>query len=233
MKNEEVIAEKYLKSLKLGPVEYEPTGESKAPDFMVGANTGVEVRRLNENDFSESKVKGLEQAFIPVTNKIEECLRSFDSSYTGTSYGLDFYLERPISAIKQIPKSLCKNLQSFLDEHHQAPYRFTVVSGLDIEIIMIQPRGKLFLLFGGIDEDSGGWVEESSLKNITHCIVDKLKKIGPYKNLYREWILVLVDYIGIALSENTKASIKNSIDSSSLFDRVDIIDTDGNLKISI
>lgn len=47
MNKDERIAERYLKSLNIGEVAYEPDGKIP-PDFLVNGCIAVEVRRLSE-----------------------------------------------------------------------------------------------------------------------------------------------------------------------------------------
>ncbi len=49
MKPEEKIAKKYLIDLGYETIDFEPRGESTAPDFRIDGNIGIEVRRLNKH----------------------------------------------------------------------------------------------------------------------------------------------------------------------------------------
>ena len=65
MKPEESAAQKYLKSLDLGKVNFEPDGNIP-PDFTINNHIGIEVRQLNQHFFNGDKPEGLEQLNFPI-----------------------------------------------------------------------------------------------------------------------------------------------------------------------
>lgn len=56
MNKDERIAERYLKSLNIGEVAYEPDGKIP-PDFLVNGCIAVEVRRLNQHYEADGKLR--------------------------------------------------------------------------------------------------------------------------------------------------------------------------------
>ena len=73
----------YLEYLGLGRVVYQPDG-NVPPDFLVGGRIAVEVRRLNENELTESGgFRGLETDRISTGRKFHALLRSLGSSKIG------------------------------------------------------------------------------------------------------------------------------------------------------
>jgi hypothetical protein len=57
-----------------------------------------------------------------------------------------------------------------------------------------------FVLGGGSDDDSGGFVIAEVRRNLELCIAEKEQKVAPYRSKYAEWWLVLVDHIGYGLN---------------------------------
>src|SRR5437867_2253290 len=95
MKSEEETAERYLAALGLGAVTYEPDG-GIPPDFSGGPTIAVEVRRLNQNYFGETDVKGLEQVSIPIEKALAETLATFEAEPSEPSYWVFLHFARPL-----------------------------------------------------------------------------------------------------------------------------------------
>ena len=74
----------HLKHRGFTDVAYEPDG-NVPPDFLVYGTIAIEVRRLNQNHFGESKAKGLEEVAIPLWNKIKTLLSSLGAPARGDS----------------------------------------------------------------------------------------------------------------------------------------------------
>ncbi len=60
MNKDEKIVKNYLNKLNIGIPIYEPDGNTP-PDFAIGKQLAIEVRRLNRNYFNNSKVEGLDE----------------------------------------------------------------------------------------------------------------------------------------------------------------------------
>jgi hypothetical protein len=77
MKREEKLAHQYLVSLGQGPVVYEPE-RNLPPDFLLNETIAVEVRRLNQNEITETGERhGLEETWIPFNVQFRKLLASF------------------------------------------------------------------------------------------------------------------------------------------------------------
>jgi hypothetical protein len=94
MKEEEKIAERYLNSLSLGTVEFEPDG-NRPPDFKIGSFIGVEVRSLNENSVKNGKVTDIDTDYFAILRSVKNVLRSYDNQFDGKSYGITFSFKGP------------------------------------------------------------------------------------------------------------------------------------------
>ena len=51
------------------------------------------------------------------------------------------------------------------------------------------------------DEDSGGMLLDLLQRTLDVVVAEKTRKIRPYRSRYPIWWLVLVDYIGLGLSD--------------------------------
>ena len=63
MNREEIIAEKYFKSLGYNNIKFEPNG-NRTPDFAINDQIAVEVRRLNKFH-NQQPVEKVEFKLIP------------------------------------------------------------------------------------------------------------------------------------------------------------------------
>jgi hypothetical protein len=49
--------------------------------------------------------------------------------------------------------------------------------------------------------DAGGWVVSEIIRNLSACVVEKTRKVAPYRSKYPIWWLIFVDHIGHAQDE--------------------------------
>ncbi len=224
MKPEEEIAEKYLKGQSLRCVKFEPDGNIP-PDFRVGRKIGVEVRRLNQNYFDNSKPEALEELSIPLWYLIKSEASKLDNKYKGNSYWLFLEHNRPMNEKRRdTAKSIRKHLNNFLMSGKQTPVTLHVNDNLLIRVECASPSpGKLFRLGAHTDMDSGGALVSLYIENINHCISDKSTKISDYQNRYDKWWLLLVDFMMWGLDEDEIPVVKSGISSLRSFDRLLII----------
>ncbi len=234
MQEEEKIAQKYLESLQLGPVEYEPNG-NVPPDFGVAGNKlGVEVRRLNENYFAKNgDVKGLETQSIPIHQQVIGVTTAFNARYAGETYFMVFRLARPIQKAK-VQKVLTDKINQFLAGGKTTPHIIEIAAGVSLELRKVSPiPGSMFRKdYITVDQDSGGILVDLCAENIRHCVQEKARKTAPYWSNYAEWRLVFVDAIGVNLMPHEASDLKKRVSSVSPFKQVDIIDQHSNLVIS-
>lgn len=107
MKPEECLAKIYLESLDLGPVIYEPKG-NRPPDFSVDNSIAVEVRRLNQNEITETGYRGLEETRIPLWARVGSLLASFGPPKSGVSWFVSYDFRRPLPEWKTLSSLLRK-----------------------------------------------------------------------------------------------------------------------------
>lgn len=195
MDRSEALAKQYLETLDLGPIVYEPDG-NVPPDFALKGGIAVEVRRLNQNHGALDRYEGLEQVEAVLYRFAQRLLPLFGSAPDGKGWWVFFRFFRPLD-LKKVKLELPNILKNFC----AAP----VPEGVNIEItqgfrIDIRPAGihveNLLMLGGYSDHDAGGFVAAEIIRNLNICIAEKVKKIIPHHNRYRQWWLVLPDHIG-------------------------------------
>lgn len=204
MKPEETRAEEYLKSLNIGQVVFEPRG-NVAPDFEVGSDIAVEVRRLNQSYERGGKLRGLEEDRIPIIAKMQKLIETItlpDNSSADLSWFVCFVIKkRPIESWKEIANLLNEFLLSFyLSDRSMKEIRLS--SSISVSLIPASTKLETFFRLGGLsDFDAGGWIIPELTKNIGHCIRAKSEVLKSL-SAYRERWLVLIDHIGLGRKED-------------------------------
>jgi len=203
MKREEARAETYLKSLNLGDVIFEPCGNI-SPDFKVGRDIAVEVRRLNQSYERGGKLRGLEEDQIPLASKVKKLVHAFrppDKKEFMLSWFLSFQIRRrPIDPWRDIAKQLNSFLLRFAEGDESCR---GVRLSRSIYVSLTPASTKLdsfFRLGGWSDFDAGGWVIPELIKNINFCVGAKATALNSLSG-YRERWLLLVDHIGFGHKE--------------------------------
>jgi hypothetical protein len=227
MDKSEELAERYLTSLGLGEVVYEPDG-NVPPDFAIAGAIAVEVRRLNQNHEAESgKPHGLEEIDIPLRHKIQKFLRAFAPSRNGECWYVGYDFKRPLESWKELRPLLERALQEFhaSPERQRTKVRLTRHFGIDFLPASID-HGSFFVLAANIDHDSGGWVMAELERNLRICIAEKEGKISSFRSRYREWWLVLEDRIDYAVDTEDRPRFKSEVMPriEHTFDRIVLLD---------
>jgi len=202
MDDSEKAAKLHLEYLGFEGIVYEPDG-NVPPDFLVNGRIAIEVRRLNQNEGTESKFRGLEEGAIPLQMKIGRLLASLGPPKSGFSWFVHYTLRRPVPAWDVLRPAIRQHLIAFRD--HRSASRSTTIKVADciqIELIRASNAHATCFVSGGYsDDDSGGWVFEETQKNLRLCIEEKTLKIAPVRHKYPEWWLILVDRIGYGVDD--------------------------------
>jgi len=186
MKADEDIVDSYLKSLDLGEVVYEPDG-TVPPDFLIDGRIAVEARRLNQSYETDGNSRGLEEDSIPLRQSLERLLEGFGPARDDRTWFVFCRLKRPMSACKALRPLVREQLEQFLLQPVDAS-RVSVDAGLEICFAAATTvGGRVFLLGGNTDMDSGGWVVSEILKNMPAYIAEKTEKVAPYRKKYSCW----------------------------------------------
>ena len=230
MNRDEKIVFDHLIRLYGNNVVFEPI-KNETPDFLVNSTIAVEVRRLNQQYISGKEVEGLENLSFSIWNILEEVLLSFDTTYIGDSYWVHFKYKRPFSSsLKSSKKDLKIALSNFINQEVSVyPCRIKINPEFYIEIDRSSSvEGRVFRLGGSIDRNAGGWVMQTYIENIRHCIQVKSTKIYHNIQKYDEWWLYLVDYLKLGLDLQDIEQIISLVGSTGNFHKVVVLSPNGN-----
>ena len=204
-------------------IVYEPDGNNP-PDFLVDDKIAVEVRRLNQNEVTDSgRLKGLEEDRIPTERKFRQLLRSLGAASSGTSWFVRYSLRRPLARWKDIEPELRRELENFRDDATQQKVcRIRVAKGFAIEIIHKASKSHptCFVYGGGCDSDTGGFILAETQKNLRLCVTEKLSWIARVRHKYPEWWLAFVDRIGYGVGASDMELFREHLAMDTGFDRV-------------
>jgi hypothetical protein len=213
----------YLEHLNLGRVAYQPDGNIP-PDFLVDGRIAVEVRRLNENELTESGAfRGLETDRISTGHKFHALLHSLGPAKSHTSWFVGCKVKRPIPRWKDIEDDLRRELEDFRDhEERQRLCVLRIAAGFEVHIIhrASDPHPTCFIFAGCNDRDVGGFVFGDIQCNLRLCVEDKMRRIARVRNKYPEWWLVFVDHIGFGVDSCDQESYRQQLDIEHDLDRL-------------
>jgi len=211
MDGSERLVERYLRSLALGPVLYEPQG-NVPPDFLVDGRIAVEVRRLNQNHVRGDSYEGLEQGAAAVVRWAESKLPGFGPALDGAGWWVSFDFWRPMDWAL-IKRELPKALRAFQTTPSPRGVTRMITRTFELEIAPATIPVTHHYMFGGYsDRDLGGFVAAEIIRNLNLCIAEKAAKIAPFRDRHPEWWLVLPDHIGPDLNTEERDRVRAHID---------------------
>ena len=212
MDDSERLADLYLRSLNLGPVVFEPDGNTP-PDFTVAGTIGVEVRRLNQNYLPpEGSSKGLEEVSIPLRHTVTKYLASLGASVNGECWYVGLNYKRPLQSWKKLRPAVEIALQGFKTSQNRGDTKLQISENFRIDLMRAGKDHGSFFVFGmSSDYDSGGWVMNEVEKNLRLCIEEKERKIAPYRSRYASWWLVLADHIDYSMDSEDREVFKQEV----------------------
>jgi hypothetical protein len=198
MNRDEQLVDVYLKSLALGSVAFEPDGNIP-PDFLIDDRIAVECRRLNQHYLVDGRPRGLEEDSIPLLQSIERLLGIFPPHRDGSSWFLLFRIRRPLSHWRQLRPKLKAALEQFLAKPDEGIAELRIEEGFLVRIAPASPNPQWRFAIGAFtDTNAGGWLVAEIVRNLSAYVEDKSKKAAQYRDKYRIWWLIFVDYIGYA-----------------------------------
>ncbi len=205
MDDSEQIAHDYLKHVGFEDLVFEPEGYKTSPDFLVAGTIAVEVRRLNQNWKSAKpgeKREGLETMRISIFSRMKTLLSSLGLPTESGSWFVLVRFKRPVPEWRKIEAEVREKLTQF---RQGQPLASTAVRLSDDFSILLVPTSRpnpfCFVLSGGTDGDSGGWVIPELERNLRLCIEEKTEKMSSIRGKYQKWWLVLIDHINYGSEE--------------------------------
>jgi hypothetical protein len=206
-------------------IAYEPDG-NVPPDFLIDGRIAVEVRRLNQNHFSASDAKGLEEVACPLWDRIKQLLASLGPPRRGESWFVYYRFSRPIETWKTLEPKIRNGLQAFISDSDHSKRIIAKSQGIELEVLSRTPKphDSMFVVLGCTDQESGGWLLEKMDANIRYCASEKSRKIEKIKPNYPQWWLALVDHIGYGLDDLDYEMLRDQVSVEHSWDKVLIID---------
>jgi hypothetical protein len=224
MDKSEEVANSYLVHLGFESIVFEPDG-NVPPDFLVDARIAIEVRRLNQNELTDSGFQSLEEVAIPLQMRIGKLLASLDPPNLGASWFVHYSINRPLLPWNQLVSKLRGCLEAFRDDPRgEKPTSIHVDDCLEVRLLRAGDPHPTFFVSGGYsDDDSGGWVLAETQKNLRLCIEEKTLKIAPFRHKYREWWLVLIDRIGYGVPDCDRDLFREHLRLEHGWDRIVLV----------
>jgi hypothetical protein len=224
MDESESIAGRYLASLGFKSIVFEPDGNIP-PDFLADATIAVEVRRLNQNEPTQSGFRGLEEIAIPLQMKIKKLLVSLGPAYPRESWFVRHYFKRPLPPWDQLVFKLRQSLEQFRDgPRNEKPTSVKIDDCIEVKLVRASKPHPTFFVSGGYcDDDSGGWVLAETQRNLRLCVEEKTRKVAPFRHKYREWWLVLIDRIGYGVDDCDRDLFREHLRIEHDWDRIVLV----------
>jgi hypothetical protein len=230
MNRDEEVAKKYLESLGLGEVLFEPDGKVP-PDFLIDGRIAVEVRRLNQHYVKDGKRRSLEEDSIPLWQATEKLIRDFGPPTDNRSWFIWLRLQRPLPRIRELQQLIRECLRKFLMEPVSGLISFKLAEGFEITLLeSTTVQEGVFCMGGETDFDAGGFVISELVRNVSEFIKEKDKKVENYRPNYPEWWLVFIDRIDFA---SDGKELKKYFSKPEHWDRIILVSPLGNRAYDI
>jgi hypothetical protein len=216
MKFEEKIAKEYFEFKEYDKVIFEPIGNTP-PDFLINNSIAVEVRRLNKFHLGKP-IEKIEYNVIP---KIEKFIRLFDTDqpFENTSV-VSLYYSRPIKFNEYVKREISNALNEY-SKNKKLKKDYLITDNLKLEFFEHNEKWESQFEVGGIvDFDKGGFVVKDICNSLKIIINEKERKIEKFKNLYEDWWLVLVDFIGYGMDTSEIKKVKEGINENNSFKKI-------------
>ena len=223
MDSAEKIVNRLLSDMGFGNIAFEPDG-NVTPDFVIDGRIAVEARRLTQIYDDGSKPRSLSEVSIPLNQKVENLLKSFEGNGQ-ESWWVSYGYKRPVPSWKQeLEPQLRQALQTFISSPNRYSGRIYEASNFDMDLRETStPFEQFFVLATIQDFEAGGWVVGEFLKSINHCIDEKTRKVASAKHKYEKWWLALVNYTGMALDDRDRGQLLENLQPHHEWDRVLIV----------
>lgn len=225
MDRTEKLVEGFLQSLGLSDIVYEPDG-NVPPDFLIGGTIAVEARRLNQLHTDVSgKVVGLEQADVPLWRTMTKVVHGFEcANRPPTTYGIFYHFGRPIPPQTVVTKDVTSELEAFIAGDRVTPFKVSLPCGIQLHIFdWKMDKGTAFRIAGSLDQQSGGYVVGNLQAALQFAILEKEAKVAPYRAGYKDWWLVLIDFVSWGTDENDRRQLFSGWGVQHDFDKVFVV----------
>jgi len=215
---------KYLDSLRIGNVRYEPDG-NVPPDFVIDRRIAVEARRLNEHEEVQGGHRGLEITAKPLHAAVVKALVNSGPSIDSQSWFVHYSVRRPLPSWKEVERSLRDAVREFRQRVADPPREMKLGGFMRLRFHPAsQPHPTLLILGGSSDHDAGGFVVAELCRNLEICIPEKSRKVAAYLERYPEWWLAFEDRISYAqLDSGDLAQLRQALGPVAQFAKVILV----------
>jgi len=230
MNEDEKVAEEYLKKHH-DNVIFEPDGNIP-PDFLIENSIGVEVRRLNQQYYTQNgNARGLSETARPFRDRVEKVLSRYVVEADGASFWVGLRFERVNGELDVSKKMIKKAIDAFQKQNEIIPFEYRMSDNVLLKFLVRGSKtNRKFQLGTQSDLDAGGWVVDICSEAIKHCIKEKEMKIKPHFSKYDRWWLLLVDHMNFMKSEDRVEIVKN-IAKPVYFERIIVINYEGSSQV--
>lgn len=211
MDRTEAHARKYIEHLGFTDIGDKTDGKAP-PDFVLDGRIAVEVRRLNQNENTSGRTKGLEEVRKPLEQGIARLLASFGPPRAdGISWGVAIRFQRPVPSWKTLKPKVKQWLTDIRDGERPAQAEASFGKHFLLSLARTdEPRLQLFWLVVITDRNAHGWPLQKLESNLRFCIEEKRINTTAGRRQYPEWWLLLVDLTGFGFDESDCAELRAS-----------------------
>lgn len=181
--------------------------------FAIDGKIAVEVRRLNQMfDRGDGSREGLEERSIPLWQGMERLFQEIGSSTKPESWFVFMKYRRPLEEWSSLKEGARIKLRAFMRNDARMPGTLKIADNFELRLTRTsEAHGAFFVMGGGSDLDSGGWLMSELGRNLRLCIAEKERKIAPYRDKYAAWWLVLDDRIDYGVTEEDRERFRSVI----------------------
>lgn len=198
---------------------YEPDG-NVPPDILLNDKIAIEVRRLNQNQIIDNRLRGLEEDEHALNGFLTKIMKTVSDKTFNKSAFVAWSFSRPLPKKKEIKKKVSHILEihkPFIGEHK----KYKIDENFKLYFFPSTNKNQYQYEFGmSSDSDSGCLVVGSIYENLKLIIAEKERKIQNYKWRYSEWWLAVIDTIGYGLTNLDIEQFQNLEKIESQFDRI-------------
>jgi len=181
-------------------IKFEPDGNIP-PDILLNGKIAVEVRRLNQNQSTESGFKGLEQDEYAVHGLFKKIFDEISDEIYERSAFVGYEFSRPLPDKKVLKRKVIETLENhkpYIHEHRE----YEISDTFKLRLIPSSSKLRKQFQYGmSSDGDSGGFVVGLIYENLKLIINEKEEKVENHRKKYSEWWLAVVDTIGYGLTD--------------------------------
>ena len=224
MNESEKFVFEYLTCRGFSTVVYEPDG-NVPPDFLIDGQVAVEVRRLNQNEKTDTGHRGFEEVSKPLKALVEKALAGIGPPVDGVSWFVFYSYRRPLPPWKKLDGLLRNALREVSERPDLETHEVRVASNLRLRFTRASKvHPELFVFGAWSDHECGGFVISEMAQNVRICMAEKSLKVFRVRSRYAEWWLALDDRIGYGdLDESDRNQLRKLVQLSEPWSKIILV----------